>query len=79
MPAIVRIKSIKRQHMLSDVEFLYILNHLNEDLPLMSLEFFENGTIWLFAIYSDELSCITLFVDGNCIEAEVIINGKRIH
>lgn len=79
MSAIVRIKSIKKQHLLSDCEFLYILNHINEDLPLMSLEFFENGTIWLFAIYSDEMSCITLFVDANIIDAEVIINGKRIN
>ena len=79
MSAIVRIKSIKRQHMLSDVEFLYILNHLNEDLQLMSLEFFENGTIWLFAIYTDEMPCITLFVDANEIDMEVYINGNRMY
>lgn len=69
MPTI-RIFSIKAQYILSNEDYNYIVDNLNKDLPLMSVNFTHSGRLWSIAIYTDE-GCISLFVDENMLEFSI--------
>lgn len=68
--ATVRIKSIAAQYIMEDKDFEYIWTHLNEDLPVMSLNFDDKGKLWSVAIFKPD-GCISIFIKPNKVECEV--------
>lgn len=76
--AVAKIKSIKCQRIMSNEDYEYLQAHLNEELPIMSLNFTDFGDLWSIAVYAND-SCISIFLDMNKVDCEVICNGKRIY
>lgn len=76
--AIVKIKSIKCQHIMSNEDYDYLQEHLNEELPIMSLNFTDFGDLWSIAVYAGN-TCITIFLDMNQVDCEVLCNGNHIN
>lgn len=66
-PTII-IKYIKNKHILSDEEFEYIVDHLNQPLPLANLWWDDKGKLKHLSIHRGK-GLITLF-DNNHIKGE---------
>ena len=75
MPTI-KIKSLV-QGILSDEEYSWVLQHLFESLPLMSVTYMHGtGKVWHIAVFrdmpeNDDFTCVTLFVDDNQLQYEL--------
>ena len=67
MPTI-KIKSIKHRSTLSDEDYIFILDNLEKDLPLMSINYMPDGVPFSFAVYKSDKEVISLFVDANKLE-----------
>lgn len=74
--ATVKIKSIKCQYVLSNKDYNWIVEHLGQDLQILSLNYTHSGEIWSIAVYSGD-DCISLFTHENRIQYEVNYNGNR--
>lgn len=71
----VKIHSINEQGILTDEDFAWIINHLNKPLRITSLNFrSDDSQLWLIAIYKEDNSIITLFVNTN--EIKFTIEGS---
>lgn len=73
----VIIRSIGDQYVLDDGEYLWIKNHLNKPLRIMSISFDqETDEIWMITVRTDSAcgAVITLFVgfEGCDIEYELV-------
>ena len=76
--ATVKIKSIKCQYILNNKDYNWIVEHLGQDLPILSLNFTPEGRLWSIAVYASEIdSCVSLFITENKIKYEVNYNGDR--
>ena len=72
--ATVKIRSLSKGA-LNNRDYDYVRGHLQEYLPVLSLFFNEDGTLWGISIYTDQNRSITLFVDINELLYEVRFNG----
>ena len=71
----VKIHSINEPGALTNDDFAWIINHLNKPLRIMSLNFWsDDNQVWLIAIYKEDNSIITLFVNTN--EIKFTIEGS---
>ena len=71
----VKIHSINEQGALTNDDFAWIINHLNKPLRIMALNFWsDDNQVWLIAIYKEDNSIITLFVNTN--EIKFTIEGS---
>lgn len=76
--ATVKIKDIKCQYILSNKDYNWLVEHLNQDLPILSLNFTPSGELWSIAVYANEIDdCVSLFIHDNRIQYEVNYNGNR--
>lgn len=72
----VKIKSLA-QGLLSDEEYSWMLRHLFEPLPIMSLTYeYNTGKLWHIAVFRDipetnDFTCVTLFVNDNQLQYEL--------
>lgn len=68
MALTIKVKSIRRQHILSVDEWLWIMSHLNTPLPVSSIYWRRDGKVDCATIRKDDENIITLFASNgmNC-------------
>jgi hypothetical protein len=76
----VKIHSIKKQYILSDEDFWYIKDHLDQPLPVMSVTYDSiDGHLWGISIYKRTngiTDCISLFVDKDANNVAFTFEGS---
>ena len=75
--ATIKVKSIGNQFVLNNKDYEYLLQHMNEELQILSMNYTRNGHLWSFAVHARSADCITVFVDENQVEYEVNYNANN--
>lgn len=73
--ATVTIKAIRRQYILSNDDYIWLLEHRNEPLQLAFVSWDAIGSIDHFTVRRNERSIITVFPAPNRVEYEVNYNA----
>lgn len=71
----VILKSIGRQFALDDAEYLWVKNHLNTPLRVMSMNFdAESDNLWLLTVRTDSAcdAVISLLIRANDVKYEFV-------
>lgn len=70
----VKVKSIGRPYVMSPIDFEWLQGHLNEPLPVLSINFDTTGNLWSIAVYTPDnmvIGCISLFINEQNVKYEL--------
>ena len=63
---------------MSQEDYEWLLQHLNEDLPLLCINFTTTGELFSLALYKGTGECISLFIPDNRATYVINIDGHVI-
>lgn len=73
--ATVTIKSIGRQYLLTNEEYIWLLEHRDEPLPLSSVTWHRDGKLDYFVVRIGKAHIVVVYPDYNKVKYEVNYNA----